>query len=131
MKITTTHTRTETKEIEISFPSFTRVVDKYSTQFYFIRNEKEVLKVEEYVSGKIVNFSQWAITSDAFATGFVFITKKEFFEYYNQVVNTLYDDMEKLENELCEDDRTEFEIEQDRKESIEDEKVNEYCDNRD
>jgi hypothetical protein len=131
MKITTTHTRTETKEIEISFPSFTRVVDKYSTQFYFIGNEKEVLKVEEYVSGKIVNFSQWAITSDAFADGFVFITKKEFFEYYDKIVGKLYDDMEKLENELCEDDRTDFEIEQDRKESIEDDKVNEYCDNRD
>jgi hypothetical protein len=81
MKITTTHTTRETREIEISFPTFTRVVDKYSTQFYFIKNEKEVLKVEQYNSGKIVNFSQWAITSDAFAEGFVFITKKEFFEF--------------------------------------------------
>jgi hypothetical protein len=36
--------------------------------------------------------------------------------------------MEKLENELCEDDRTEFEIEQDRKDADEQRMVDDYCD---
>jgi hypothetical protein len=131
MKITTTQTKTETTEIEINFPSFTKVKSPVSTAFYCIKSENEIFRVEQYDGTQIATISNYSNKFEAFKEGFEFIDKAKFFENYNEIVSKLYDNMEKLENELCEDDRTDFEIEQDRKESIEDDKVNEYCDNRD
>ena len=39
MKIKTTTTETVTKEIEITFPYFTKVTDNYSTKFYCLKSE--------------------------------------------------------------------------------------------
>lgn len=131
MKITTTQTQTQKKEIEISFPCFTKVTDNYSTKHYCLKSEKDILKVEQYASGQITNVSQWASASDAFQDNFEFMNKDEFMEYYESTIDKLYVIYSILKNEFIEDERTDFEIEQDRKEAIEEEKANDYCDNRD
>ena len=125
MKITTT--QTETKEIEITFPCFTKVLG-FSTAFYCIKSENEVLRVEQYSNGKITNVSQWASASLAFQDGFEFIDKNTFFKNYDEIVGKLYDDMQELKYSLIQDDRTEFEIEQERKEAEEQRRVDDYCD---
>ena len=90
MKIKTTTTETVTKEIEITFPYFTKVTDNYSTKFYCLKSEKDTVKVEQYGSGKITNVSQWASASDAFQDNFEVITKDEFIEYYQSTIDQLY-----------------------------------------
>ena len=90
MKITTTTTKTETTEVEITFPYFTKVTDNYSTKFYCLKSEKDIVKVEQYSSGKIINVSQWASASDAFQDNFEVITKDEFIEYYQSTIDQLY-----------------------------------------
>lgn len=128
MKIKTTHTKTETKEIEITFPCFTKVTDNYSTKVYCLKSEKDIVKVEQYSNGKITNVSQWAGASDAFQDNFEVITKDEFMEYYESTIDQLYVHYSILKNGFIQDDRTEFEIEQDRKEAEEQRRVDDYCD---
>lgn len=131
MKITTTTTQTETKEIEISFPSFTKVKTPVSIAFFCIKSENEVLRVEQYAGTQIATISNYSNKFEAFKEGFEFIDKNTFFNNYDVIVGKLYDDMQELKYSLIEDDRTDFEIEQDRKEAIEEDKANDYCDNRD
>jgi hypothetical protein len=96
MKITTTTQKTETLEIDFNFPTFTKVVDGYSTQFYCLKAENDVTKVELYNSGKITNISKWTNISNAFVDGFQFITQDEFMQYYLDAIDKLYVDLSVL-----------------------------------
>ena len=93
MKITTTTQKTETVEIEINFPTFTKVVDAYSTQFYCLKAENDITKVELYNSGKITNISKWTNISNAFAEGFEYVSQDEFIKYYELTIDKLYADL--------------------------------------
>jgi hypothetical protein len=103
MKITTTQTETKTTEMEINFPTFTKVVDGYSTRLYCIKSEEDITRVEQYNSGKIINISKLASTSDAFKEGFEFITKDEFMQYYLETIDKLYVDLSVLKAMLPKD----------------------------
>ena len=131
MKITTTTTTTQTQEFEITFPSFTKIKHPLSTAFYCIKNENEVIRIEQYEATKIVTISNCSTTNNAFADGFEFIDKTTFFNIYDAILEGMCNDMVELQASLEVDERTDFEIEQDRKEAIEEEKANDYCDNRD
>ena len=93
MKITTTTQKTETVEIEINFPTFTKVVDKNSAKFYCLKAENDITRVEQYNSGKITNISKWATITDAFEEGFEFISQNEFIKYYELTIDKLYADL--------------------------------------
>jgi choline kinase len=90
MKIKTTTQRTETLEIEINFPTFTKVVDKYSAKFYCLKAENDITRVEQYNSGNITNISKWATITDAFKDGFEYISQDEFIKYYELTIDQLY-----------------------------------------
>jgi len=96
MKITTTQTKTETVEMEINFPTFTKVVDRHSTKFYCLKAENDFTRVEQYNSGKIINISKWATITDAFAEGFEFVSQDEFIKYYELTIDELYADLSVL-----------------------------------
>ena len=96
MKIKTTTQKTETVEIEINFPTFTKVVNAHSTEFYCLKAENDFTRVEQYNSGKIINISKWATITDAFTTGSEFITKDEFMQYYLETIDKLYVDLSVL-----------------------------------
>ena len=130
MKVTVKTTTTETKEIEINFPCFTKV-EKFSTAFYYIESENVARRIETYLGAKIATISHCSSVNEAFENGFEFIDKATFFDNYDAIVSKLYDNMEELQASLVEDERTDFEIEQERKEAIEEDKANDYCDNRD
>jgi hypothetical protein len=93
MKITTTQTQTEIKEIEINFPCFTKVVNGYSTRLYCIKSENEITRVEQYSSGGITNVSKFSIISDAFTEGFEYVSQDEFIKYYELTIDQLYADL--------------------------------------
>jgi hypothetical protein len=96
MKITTTTQKTETVEIEINFPTFTKVVDKHSAKFYCIKAENDITRVEQYFSGGITNVSKFSSISDPFTTGFEFISQDEFMQYYLDTIDQLYADLSVL-----------------------------------
>jgi hypothetical protein len=112
MKITTTQTETKTVEIEINFPTFTKVVSSLSTAYYCIKSEDEVLRLEQYNGTKIVTVSNYSNTNEAFGDGFEFIAKGTFFENYNKIVAQMWEDMEQLEASLIEGETAEKEEEQ-------------------
>lgn len=103
MKITTTQTETKTTEMEVNFPTFTKVRDNYSTQFYCLKAENDLTKVELYNSGKIINISQWGTISDAFKNGFEFISQDEFMQYYQDTIDILYVNLSVLKAMLPKD----------------------------
>jgi len=96
MKIKTTTTETVTKEIEINFPAFTKLVDRHSTRFYCIKSENDITRVEQYHSGGITNISKYSNISDPFITGFKFISQDEFMSYYIETIDKLYVDFSVL-----------------------------------
>jgi hypothetical protein len=96
MKITTTKQRTETVEMEIIFPTFTKVVDGYSTKFYCLKAENDFTRVEQYNSGGIMNVSKYSSISDAFTEGFEFVSQDEFMQYYLDTIDKLYADLSVL-----------------------------------
>jgi hypothetical protein len=100
MKITTTQTKTEKVEMEINFPTFTKVVDGYSTKIYCLKAENDFTRVEQYNSGKIINISKWATITDAFTEGFEFVTQDEFMQYYLDTIDKLYADLSVLKTML-------------------------------
>jgi len=104
MKITTTTQKTETVEIEINFPAFTKVVSPLSTAYYCIKSEDEVLRVEQFLSTKIATISHYSNTSDAFKDGFEFIDKATFFHNYDLILAKMCDDMEELQANFVEDE---------------------------
>jgi hypothetical protein len=126
MKITTTQTETKTTEIEINFPTFTKVVDAHSTQFYCLKAEDDITRVQQYNSGGIINVSKFSIISDPFKDGFEFITQDEFMQYYQNTIDRLYVELSVLKAMLPKD--TEEVEEYDRKESDEQSRVDDYCD---
>ena len=93
MKITTTQTQTQTTEMEVNFPAFTKVVDGSSTRFYCIKSENDITRVEQYHSGAITNISKYSRISDPFTTGFEFISQDEFMSYYLETIDKLYVDL--------------------------------------
>jgi hypothetical protein len=138
MKITTTQTKTETVEIEINFPTFTKVVDGYSTRLYCIKSEKDITRVEQYSSGGITNVSKFSSISDAFTEGFEFISQDEFMQYYQDTIDKLYADLsvmkemspkpEKFMLQDFIDEMEQHELEQQRKDAEEQMMVDEYRD---
>jgi hypothetical protein len=100
MKITTTTQRTETSEIEINFPTFTKVVDSHSTKLYCLKSENDITRVEQYFSGGIINVSKFSSISDPFTTGFEFISQDEFMQYYLDTIDKLYADLSVLKTML-------------------------------
>jgi hypothetical protein len=96
MKIKTTRQRTETVEIEINFPTFTKVVDSHSTKLYCLKSENDITRVEQYFSGGIINVSKFSSISDPFTTGFEFISQDEFMQYYLDTIDKLYADLSVL-----------------------------------
>jgi hypothetical protein len=107
MKITTTTQKTETVEIEINFPAFTKVVSSLSTAYYCIKSEDEVLRLEQYAGTKIITVSNYSNTNEAFDDGFEFIDKATFFHNYDLILAKMCDDMEELEASLIEDETNE------------------------
>jgi hypothetical protein len=103
MKIKTTTQRTETSEIEINFPTFTKVVDSHSTKFYCLKSENDITRVEQYNSGGIINVSKFSIISDPFTTGFEFISQDEFMQSYQDTIDRLYVDLSVLKAMLPKD----------------------------
>jgi hypothetical protein len=100
MKITTTQTKTETVEMEINFPTFTKVVDSYSTRLYCIKSENDITRVEQYNSGGITNVSKFSSISDPFINGFEFISQDEFIQSYQDTIDRLYADLSVLKATL-------------------------------
>ena len=88
MKIKTTHTTTETKEVEISLPAFTKIKSSYCTSYYYVQDENKTTRIDSY-SHSIKSFSQISNVKDAFASGFEHITEQEFIEAYQTLVNEL------------------------------------------
>jgi len=107
MKITTTTQKTETVEIEINFPTFTKVKSPVSTAFYCIKSENEIFRVEQYDGTQIATISNYSNKFEAFKEGFEFIDKATFFENYDAIVSKLYDNMEDLQASLVEDETAE------------------------
>jgi hypothetical protein len=103
MKIKTTTQRTETVEIEINFPTFTKVVDGHSAKFYCIKSENDIIRVEQYISGGIINVSKFSSISDPFTTGFEFVSQDEFMQYYLDTIDQLYADLSVLKAMLPKD----------------------------
>jgi hypothetical protein len=103
MKITTTTQRTETSEIEINFPTFTKVVDSHSTKLYCLKSENDITRVEQYFSGGIINVSKFSSISDPFTTGFEFISQDEFMQYYLDTIDKLYADLSVMKAMLPKD----------------------------
>jgi hypothetical protein len=126
MKLTLKTTETKTSEMEVTFPTFTKLVDGYSTRLYCIKSEKDITRVEQYNSGGIINVSKFSIISDPFKDGFEFITEDEFMQYYQDTIDRLYVDLSVLKAMLPKD--TEDVEEFDYKESEEQRKVDDYCD---
>jgi hypothetical protein len=112
MKIKTTQTRTETVEMEINFPTFTKVVSSLSTAYYCIKSEDEVLRLEQYNGTKIITVSNYSNTNEAFDDGFEFIDKATFFHNYDLILAQMCNDMEDLQASLNEDETEEKEEEQ-------------------
>jgi hypothetical protein len=107
MKIKTTTQKTETVEIEINFPTFTKVITPVSTAFYCIKSENEIFRVEQYDGTQIATISNYSNKFEAFKEGFEFIDKATFFENYDAIVSKLYDNMEDLQASLVEDETAE------------------------
>ena len=86
MKIKTTHTTTETKEVEVSLPAFTRVKSWYGESYYFIQNENKITKIDWYENSGIINFSHVGNIKDAFEERFEYISEVEFLYWYKHYV---------------------------------------------
>ena len=86
MKIKTTQTTTQTTEVEISLPAFTKVKNTYSTGYYYVHSEDKTTRIEIYSHG-IKTFSHIDNYRNAFADGFEYITEQEFIEAYQTLVN--------------------------------------------
>ena len=86
MKITTTQTTTETKEMNITFPTFTKNKSSVATYYYAVLSEFEVAKVTDY-QFILGSFSIIGNVSSAFENGFEFIDEEEFFKVYQFMID--------------------------------------------
>lgn len=96
MKITT-HT---TKEISIEFPAFTKYIDGSIEEYYCLESEAHVTSFFKYNRTKSYSITKSSSKHMALREGFEFIDKQEFFDNYQDLVDTLYDDMERLKLDL-------------------------------
>ena len=97
MKIKTTRQTTETVEMEINFPTFTKVVDIHSTKLFSIKSESEITRIENYNSGRITTIiNKYYGVQDAFEDGFEYISQDEFIKYYELTIDKLYADLSVL-----------------------------------
>ena len=96
MKITT-HT---TKEISIEFPAFTKYIDDTIEHYYCIESEKHITSFSKYKITNSYFITKFSSQYEALREGFVFIDKEEFLNNYQDLVDTLYDDMERLKLDL-------------------------------
>ena len=132
MKIKTTQTTTQTTEVEISLPAFTKVKNTYSMSYYYVHSEDKTTRADFYSHG-IKTFSQIDNYKNAFSDGFEYITEQEFIEAYQTLVNEVILEFNQIKLDLvqlqldakAEQDRAEyFEYQDDetaeRKEIIED-----------
>ena len=91
MKIQTTRQTTQTVEMEITFPTFTKVVDSSSTKFYYLKSEDDITRIEKYNSGRITTIiNKYYGVKDAFEEGFEYISQDEFIKYYQSTIDELY-----------------------------------------
>jgi hypothetical protein len=101
MKITTTKQTTETVEMEINFPTFTKVVDIHSTRLFSIKSEDDITRIEKYNSGRITNIiNKYYGIKDAFEDGFEYVSQDEFIKYYESTIDELYADLSVLKTTL-------------------------------
>ena len=64
-----TITTTETKEIEVNLPAFTKVKSIFSTSYYYVGSDDKTTRIDFYSQG-IKTFSQIDNSKDAFSDGF-------------------------------------------------------------
>lgn len=96
MKITT-HTTTE---ISIEFPAFTKYIDGTIEEFYCIQSERQISSFTKYNNTRSYSISKSSSQYQALREGFIFIDKKEYLDNYQDLVDTLYDDMDRLKLDL-------------------------------
>jgi hypothetical protein len=96
MKIKTT----TTKEISIEFPAFTKYIDDTIEHYYCIESEKHITSFSKYKTINSYFITKFSSQYEALREGFVFIDKKEYLDKYQDLVDTLYDDMERLKLDL-------------------------------
>lgn len=103
MKIKT-HTTTE---ITIEFPAFTKYIDDTIEHYYCIESEKHITSFSKYGMTNSCFVTRFSSQYEALREGFVFIDKKEYLDNYQDLLDTLHDDMERLKLDL--EDATEDE----------------------
>lgn len=123
MKLNITTTETRQSEIVIGFPTFTKIVKEYHTEYYAVLDEEKLIQVNEY-SKILGSINQRENIKLAFEKGYVNITTEEFENAINNVNLATH----KLTNKVLQDiAELEIENEYDRKQAIENDKVNEHC----
>lgn len=105
MKITTL----TTKEISIELPAFTKVIDGTIEHYYCLESESHITSFSKYINTQSYSISKSNSRYSALREGFIFIDKKEFFDNYKDLVDTLYDEMDGLKLHL--EDVTDEDIE--------------------
>ena len=100
MKITTTTQKTETKELEVSLPAFTKVKSTYSTSFYYVQSEDKTTRIDIYSHG-IKTFSQIDNYKNAFSNNFEFISEEEFIKMYQLLVNEVRIELNQIKLDLA------------------------------
>ncbi len=101
MKIKTTHTTTETKELHVSLPAFTKVKEPYCTSYYFVQNENKVTRIDKYTHSEIKSFSKVGFVRDAFANGFEYISEQEFIDIYQTLINEVRIELNQIKLDLA------------------------------
>jgi hypothetical protein len=100
MKIKTTTTKTETKELEVSLPAFTKVKEPYCTSYYFVQSENRITRFDKYNHSGIKSFSQIGNVRDAFASGFEYISEQEFIDMYQVMINEVRLELNQIKLDL-------------------------------
>ena len=100
MKIKTTTTKTETTEVEVILPAFTKVKESYCTSYYFVQSENKVTRFDKYNHSGIKSFSQIGNVRDAFASGFEYISEQEFIDMYQVMINEVRLELNQIKLDL-------------------------------
>jgi len=91
---------TTTKEITIELPTFTKVIDGTIEHYYCLESESHITSFSKYKTTNSYFITKFSSQYEALREGFQFIDKKEFFDNYQDLVDTLYDDMERFKLDL-------------------------------
>ena len=95
MKITTTQTTTQTTEVEVNLPAFTKVKSIYSTSYYYVGSEDKITRIDFCFCG-IKTFSQIDNYKNAFSDGFEYISEREFIEVHQTLVNQIEEELNQI-----------------------------------